>query len=389
MTDIHSHLFNLKYLPVAGIIRKYTNYKVPLIIVNPVSRLLLKHTRSDIFINGENTAEMNTAVKVHEIIELKKFGKYNKPFSKLTQEEIVNLMVDEFTPAEINTDEMKHALIEYYKIIGDLNKVAEIENIYINISREGSDEINLGNMVSLSGSIKSMIDWFFKLIKKGENFIRWVYLMQHSETDIYETLKINVPDMKYYVHHMMDVDNYFEGDSTFDFVTKQIPNMQRLNEMFKDKLIGFVAYDPQKENCLKIVKDAVEKRGFKGVKFYPPMGYRALGNTNENIKYNQRNEALFSYCIEKDLPIFTHCNNQGFEAAEHSGYNSNPLFWEMVLKQEKFKTLRLNLAHAGGIQGWFCEVVNDEQVKVDIIDNNIYDADGDQTTWNRSYAKLV
>lgn len=379
MIDIHTHLFNLKYLPLMGIIREYSHNKIPPIIANAVANSLLRHTRSD-----DDSLERLSKSK---LLNKETVYKLDKPLFTLTQTEVIDSIVNNFSSAEINNDEMQKALMEFHHMNGDIHKVNEIRAIN-RFSLESAGSINIENFISISAGIKDMFNWVFSKIKKGENFVRWVYLMQHSESDIYTILQLNVPGMKYYVHHMMDVDNYFNDHSTFDFETQQIPKMQKLNDKFKDKLIGFVAYDPLKSNCLDIVKDAIENRGFKGVKFYPPMGYKALGN--DSALLDNKNKELFRYCIQKDLPLFSHCNNEGFQADinGNSGYNSNPKYWEMVLETEEFKNLRLCLAHAGGVEGWFCPVAPDDKIKVDDIKRSDV-SDNKQENWNSSYAMLV
>ena len=119
------------------------------------------------------------------------------------------------------------------------------------------------------------------------------------------------------------------------------------------------------------------------------MGYRAANNIPALQSLDAVNVALFSYCVNNDIPVFSHCNNNGFQAYEHSGYNSNPKYWQVILAKKEFTNLRLNLAHGGGVEGWFCPVNQDDQVKLTDIDDIIFDSSDDQTTWNRSYAKMV
>ena len=87
--------------------------------------------------------------------------------------------------------------------------------------------LNTHDYLSFSNGLKKMLNWIISTIEQGENFIRWVYIMQHSENDLFTILQQDVPGMKYYVHHMMDVDFYFHSKSSyFDFQTKQVENMQ-------------------------------------------------------------------------------------------------------------------------------------------------------------------
>lgn len=385
MIDIHTHLFNLKYLPVQGIITRFTKGIVPDIIAGPIANALIRHTRSDFDI-AFAPLSINT---LHEKIYGVKHEIKAKPIFELNATDTIDSIVSNFSADEIQVQELQNALIAFYSITNEEDKKEEFSLLFKNMNNHELISLNTHDFLSFGNALKKMLNWIVSKIEEGPNFIRWAYVMQHSESDLFNMLKKDVPDMKYYVHHMMDVDFYFNSKpSYFDFQTKQIENMQALNNEYKDKLIGFVAFDPSKANCLDIVKDAIENKGFKGVKFYPPMGYRAAGNEEDKKPIDKINEALFRYCIQNDIPIFSHCNNSGFQANTYSGYNSNPLYWQLVLVKEEFKKLRLNLAHGGGTRGWFSNVSATDQVKLNEIDD-IIDYSDQQDNWNMSYAKIV
>jgi predicted TIM-barrel fold metal-dependent hydrolase len=106
------------------------------------------------------------------------------------------------------------------------------------------------------------------------------------------------------------------------------------------------------ESALDVVKLAVERYGFVGVKLYPPMGWRPLGNRRTvdmtNAEAGQVDEILrelYSWCEQQQVPITAHCNASN-EA--HWAYRdlSSPDNWELVL--EEFPDLHLNLGHFGG-----------------------------------------
>src|SRR5690606_17743975 len=116
------------------------------------------------------------------------------------------------------------------------------------------------------------------------------------------------------------------------------------------KLIGFFPYDPFRKNQgLEVLKASLKAGKFKGVKFYPPMGYNTCSNKDEWI--NEINMKLFTFCAGNGVPIFTHCTPTGFEVRKGSGINADPRHWENIL--ENFPDLKLCLGHAGGVEGWF------------------------------------
>lgn len=219
--------------------------------------------------------------------------------------------------------------------------------------------------------------------------------MTNSEESIYKYITTrDEVGVEKYLHLMMDVDHFFNEDvvnlkykSYFDFEKEQINNMRQLNGKHSN-LIGFVAFNPARNNCMEIIEKAINENGFKGVKFYPPLGYRADGDPN----YSEQIERLFTYCSANKLPVFTHCNNEGFEALPgggHSGYNSNPKYWELALGRHP--DLILCLGHAGGSEGWFCENKNTDKLLADSI--NAADIKDEtclqKLDWNNSYASLV
>ncbi|MGA2547849.1 MAG: amidohydrolase family protein [Rectinemataceae bacterium] len=83
---------------------------------------------------------------------------------------------------------------------------------------------------------------------------------------------------------------------------------------------------------------------FAGVKVYPPLGFDPWP---EGGVEREKVELLWSFCERLDLPVVTHCDDQGFRVVsiEESWRFSSPLQWEAVLRS--FPDLRLDFAHFG------------------------------------------
>jgi predicted TIM-barrel fold metal-dependent hydrolase len=153
---------------------------------------------------------------------------------------------------------------------------------------------------------------------------------------------------------------------------------------------GFVAFDPIRAILApngynpsagtalptidphQLVKDAVTKHGFLGVKVYPPMGFRAWHNGNgditfspivkryvglvyENITDQQLGqlidaelEKLYRYCAAEGVPILAHAFNSN-QADQCTGWRASPQYWGEVI--DNFSTpekpLRICLGHFG------------------------------------------
>lgn len=167
------------------------------------------------------------------------------------------------------------------------------------------------------------------------------------------------------VHFMMDMRNHYPGrPPEYDFETEQIDRMEAVASRATIPLYGFVAFDPFRSNSLEIVRNAVEKRGFTGVKFYPPNGYKAIGNLPADIlngpppaEVDARNLKFFEWCVTSDTPVFTHCTPEGMESRPNcTGRFSDPKIWRALLQMPGMEKLRICFGHAGGQAGWAARI---------------------------------
>jgi predicted TIM-barrel fold metal-dependent hydrolase len=110
-----------------------------------------------------------------------------------------------------------------------------------------------------------------------------------------------------------------------------------------------------------LVREAVQSGGFIGVKLYPLMGFRPINNKqadpgaypsrlrclpNFATGLDAALEALYQWCVDNDVPLMAHCSFSQFPSLA-GGRLGDPEAWMEVLS--KYPTLRLNLAHAGGV----------------------------------------
>lgn len=132
------------------------------------------------------------------------------------------------------------------------------------------------------------------------------------------------------------------------------PLRQALHE--KDR--GPAAAEP-----LGIVRRAIERGGFIGVKLYPPMGFRPIDNVGigtdfpDHVKMQLGEQPgatldramtkLYDWCVPNNVPIMAHAVASN-EAGPGYGLRANPKFWALVLK--KYPALRINMAHFGGFR---------------------------------------
>ena len=128
------------------------------------------------------------------------------------------------------------------------------------------------------------------------------------------------------------------------------------------RMHSFVGFDPRRaaedRHVMEVVKHAVHDCGFVGVKLYPPMGFRATGNTDKlevpkepKGPGGRRVEAelrkLYDWCARDDVPIMAHAENSLGSNCGY-GHRASPVWWRQLLGMEGYHDLRVNLAHFGG-----------------------------------------
>jgi predicted TIM-barrel fold metal-dependent hydrolase len=88
---------------------------------------------------------------------------------------------------------------------------------------------------------------------------------------------------------------------------------------------------------------------FSGIKVYPPLGFNPWPDEKIEPIESEKVKYLYRFCIEKNIPITTHCSNIGWQVIDNQMTQAytNPRIWEKVLQQDEFKKLKLNFAHFG------------------------------------------
>jgi len=83
---------------------------------------------------------------------------------------------------------------------------------------------------------------------------------------------------------------------------------------------------------------------FLGIKLYPPLGFDPWPADPDE---RRKAEYLYRYCVEKQIPITTHCSDAGFVVISKSLSRSytSPHRWEHVLAA--YPELKINFAHFG------------------------------------------
>lgn len=219
-----------------------------------------------------------------------------------------------------------------------------------------------------------------------QRFLDWEdSLSSCSETNANLLVK-TWPEVDLFVPLMIDYEYWFANSIDNDLGDQIDTVFEKVVLAHKGRIHPFIPFDParelayrkarinpdgqlEKNRPMTLVKDAIENKGFIGVKLYNSLGYRPLGNADPEVSLMRRRIAvrnnkmtylfdgeeydealcdLYDYCVDNGVPITAHCVMNGIEAYPGASFDFGKAeFWEEVLKQDRYKKLRLNLAHFG------------------------------------------
>ena len=175
------------------------------------------------------------------------------------------------------------------------------------------------------------------------------------------------------VPSMVDYDYWLAlGKGTPTSLSDQVEVMSEISVLLAGRVHGFAPYCPFREtmtadasgmgDAMRLVRRAIETRGFIGVKLYPPMGFAPWGNTGrtewkgkssllpvaEDPDFGKRLDAamerLFSYCVANDVPVMAHTNHSNGPYEEFKQFAGSS-YWKLAL--DRFPGLRVSFGHFG------------------------------------------
>lgn len=202
--------------------------------------------------------------------------------------------------------------------------------------------------------------------------IRWAGLLTRSRIDILaelDRLYGGQTGIRIFSPSLVDFGAWLVTEEDVTPIEDQIELVAAIARKYTSSLIlPFAPFCPLRAalereddpsvDPLRNVKHAVLDLGFLGIKLYPPMGFRPIGN-NTDLTWVPREprdgppaldrelEALYAWCVENEVPIKAHANNS-IAAGPNTGTFADPAGWQVVLRDPRFKNLQLNLAHFGG-----------------------------------------
>ncbi|WP_298913821.1 amidohydrolase family protein [uncultured Roseobacter sp.] len=198
--------------------------------------------------------------------------------------------------------------------------------------------------------------------------IRWAGLLTRPRSrilDEYVSLYKETGQVSVLSPSILDFELWFRADDKVSPMSDQVEVMSEIARRNNELLVlNFLQFCPlraalqrrQGRNPLQLLEHAVKRRGFAGVKLYPPLGYKPIGNAADasfgekpgkkvrGAQIDRELNALFDWCVRNDVPIKSHATNSN-DAGVCTAQNASPALWAPVLKARP--ELRLNLAHFG------------------------------------------
>ena len=177
-----------------------------------------------------------------------------------------------------------------------------------------------------------------------ERYARFIKITaDKSQADTFEVVRSYYPTGTRFVVLPKDMSLMGAGEVA-ENIFKQHKEMAALRDRFPDLIFPFAAVDPRRSDVPKVLAHAVCEMKFKGVKLYPPLGYRPDDPTLMDFVY--------PFCLEHDLPVTAHYSRGGVceKGKPDSAANTDSDLWLPVL--EKYPLLKLCLAQFGGIDTW-------------------------------------
>lgn len=157
---------------------------------------------------------------------------------------------------------------------------------------------------------------------------------------------------------LVDFDYWLGCERTASSMQDQLLVHEQLALLSGGYVLPVAAYNPWTDivrdgESLRMVQDAVGKRGFVGVKVYPPMGFHPLDNQRIGSRkkrpslaeLDKRLAALYGWCVDQQVPVMAHTDHSMGRDHAHDSLSA-PKWWDRVVT--RYPGLRINAGHFGG-----------------------------------------
>ncbi|MCG8330388.1 MAG: amidohydrolase [Chitinophagales bacterium] len=365
--DIHSHVFNIHFLPAAGAVYGYTAANLK----NPLPIWICKAIGN--YFKGKTQEGNNAAIAAN-------FYNPGAQSSDFDMEDFCQYIYNENDHATIQNEllELEKYVIENHgeDLLSSLNlPQGELDAFNLNPSdsvnqylQSSTTNGNVGMFYNAPHhpaffpKLRRLIRIISNISEKVRLYLNWFRFMTNGYYDITQKLFDQYSDIELFIHHDMDMEAWYPVDTPkYDYDTEQVPKISELilHPDLNRIILPFYAYNPKKtlDNLKKAIlgtnNDINTSKGYLGVKFYPPNGFRAWYDQTEPgyvEEYQKRHEELYQFCVDHHIPVFTHCNYGGMESGKDAYKYSDVKYWSKVLSH--YPDLRLCFGHSGGHEGW-------------------------------------
>ena len=241
---------------------------------------------------------------------------------------------------EISAEHIFQSLDERYQATNELREV------FKKIDKNGSGvDLQIDGVISKLGDAaskylrKKLMD-MYDLDKSGkikqDLFDYFDYLriaLLPSMEKVTDEIMSQTGDDDAIVALSMDITDGSDDGSLF---ASQLKAMSDAVLAYPGRVFPFVMVNPARDGFFDIMKTAINEKGFWGVKMYPSLGYPV---------FSEKLFPVYEYCIEKNVPILTHCTIEGFRKSKEYGIFASPARWVDVL--EKYPDLKVCFGHFG------------------------------------------
>lgn len=183
----------------------------------------------------------------------------------------------------------------------------------------------------------------WKKLRAAQRFLVEMFQYRHVSTIRYfETYRTDQVVVDLATPCMVDYDWWLDGGApTRSRIPTQVEVNEKIAALSHGRVHPFAPYDPLRQvlwdetesggfSPMNLVKDAIENRGFLGVKLYPPMGFGVYGNGTVDhgdiavwqgkdlhpisqtagfgVKLDAALDKLFDYCAKEGVAIMAHSN---------------------------------------------------------------------------------
>lgn len=376
--DIHTHIFNGRDIPITGFLTQValrdtgnppgnSPYSGLINLIKEIALSSTPFAKDELAAMKENKTQHYLALEG----ELLKQDERNvaKGINRFEQ-----LVMNQNKSSDLFTNEQQQSnrgmLKKLYDLIG-----SDVERIATEKSRRNNagaiaariyqtDVSPLKRLMNQNTSLFQTLRWAGLLTRDRRGILSRLIDLYGKLVDDGKTQEIQI-----FSPSIVDFEYWLIEDESFSPIRDQVQVMSEIaRRETRVVLLNFVAFCPLRATLdkrkgldpLGLVKMAVSKQyGFAGVKLYPPMGFKPIGN-DPNKAYGKKPgymvngkkldtelRRLYSWCIDNDVPIKTHGNNS-IEADVNTGCNASPEYWGKVLAIPAFAALRVNAAHFGG-----------------------------------------